>query len=191
MQRHYRLMYRLGLMPWDQDRIPDEVASIVSGRAALPPGVALDIGCGTGRHSAYLAEHGWNVTAVDVSSRAIELARRRSAAVHWYVVGLGEPSMGSVIDALSGQASLVLDVGCLHGLDAAGRHGWERCVRQVSSPGTHIVLRAVEPRLTRSITPRGIGRDEVSILLGPEWRQVDGGATDWAHYVRHGSSASR
>lgn len=41
----------------------------------LPPGRALDLACGTGRHSLLLAEHGWRVTAVDFSEVAIQKLR--------------------------------------------------------------------------------------------------------------------
>jgi SAM-dependent methyltransferase len=40
-------------------------------------GHALDIGCADGSHAFLLAERGYNVTAVDFSSRMIELARAR------------------------------------------------------------------------------------------------------------------
>jgi SAM-dependent methyltransferase len=33
---------------------------------ALPPGKALDVAAGKGRHSIWLAERGWDVTAVDI-----------------------------------------------------------------------------------------------------------------------------
>jgi SAM-dependent methyltransferase len=33
---------------------------------ALQPGKALDLAAGSGRHSRWLAERGWNVTAVDI-----------------------------------------------------------------------------------------------------------------------------
>jgi len=36
------------------------------------PGRALDLACGTGRHALWLASHGWEVTAIDVSVPAIE-----------------------------------------------------------------------------------------------------------------------
>jgi tellurite methyltransferase len=38
----------------------------------LPPGRALDVACGTGRHALLLAELGWHVTAVDSSRVALE-----------------------------------------------------------------------------------------------------------------------
>jgi tellurite methyltransferase len=47
-----------------------------------PPGRALDLACGTGRNALWLAEHGWNVTAVDGSPKAIEILRERAAGLH-------------------------------------------------------------------------------------------------------------
>lgn len=38
----------------------------------LPPGDALDLGCGPGGDALWLARQGWHVTAVDVSAVAVE-----------------------------------------------------------------------------------------------------------------------
>jgi len=38
----------------------------------------LDVGCGTGRHSIYLSKEGFNVKGIDVSEKAIQLARGQS-----------------------------------------------------------------------------------------------------------------
>lgn len=45
----------------------------------LPPRDALDLACGTGRNALYLAELGWNVTAVDGSATAIDVLKQRAA----------------------------------------------------------------------------------------------------------------
>lgn len=42
----------------------------------LPPGLALDVGAGEGRNAVWLAQRGWNVTAVDFSAVGMEKARR-------------------------------------------------------------------------------------------------------------------
>jgi 2-polyprenyl-3-methyl-5-hydroxy-6-metoxy-1,4-benzoquinol methylase len=54
-------------------------------RHLLPPGDALDVACGRGRHALWLAEHGWRVTAIDRDAGALrELeaeARRRGLPI--------------------------------------------------------------------------------------------------------------
>ena len=53
---------------------------VVETFAALPPGSALDVGTGEGRHATWLASRGWTVTAVDFSAEAIRKARELQAA---------------------------------------------------------------------------------------------------------------
>lgn len=45
---------------------------LVAEAAGLPPGEALDAGCGEGADAIWLAERGWHVTAVDISTVALE-----------------------------------------------------------------------------------------------------------------------
>jgi 2-polyprenyl-3-methyl-5-hydroxy-6-metoxy-1,4-benzoquinol methylase len=48
--------------------------------AHLPPGRALDVGCGHGADTLWLAAHGWQVTAVDFSPAALALGRSMAEA---------------------------------------------------------------------------------------------------------------
>jgi len=62
---------------------------VVQEVAGLPPGRALDLAAGEGRNAVWLAEHGWQVVAVDFSSVAVDrgrhLAAQRSVEVGWIV----------------------------------------------------------------------------------------------------------
>lgn len=58
---------------YQHNKIPDEPIKVVSDYASLATGKqALDIACGMGRHSKYLASKGFEVDALDISSVAIE-----------------------------------------------------------------------------------------------------------------------
>ena len=60
---------------------PDKVARrspsawLVTERAGLRPGRALDAGCGHGAETLWLALHGWQVTSVDFSASALSRGR--------------------------------------------------------------------------------------------------------------------
>ena len=48
--------------------------------AEMAPGKALDLGCGEGQNSVWLAQRGWIVTAVDHSPSAVAAAREQALA---------------------------------------------------------------------------------------------------------------
>lgn len=51
---------------------------LVSEASSLSPGKALDVGCGEGADAIWLAQRGWSVTAVDISSVALDRARNHA-----------------------------------------------------------------------------------------------------------------
>lgn len=55
-------------------------AVLVDVTAALPPGSALDLGCGEGGDAIWLAQRDWQVTAVDVSATVLGRATAQAAA---------------------------------------------------------------------------------------------------------------
>lgn len=75
--------YRTKELIWSAG--PNETFAQEIGKVA--PGKALDLGCGEGRNAIWLAELGWEVTAIDFSEVAIDKARqiadRRGVNVNW------------------------------------------------------------------------------------------------------------
>jgi SAM-dependent methyltransferase len=76
---------------------------------------ALDLGCGTGVHSVFLAENGFSVVAVDISPVAVEAARRRLEEA-----GLTADLAVASIDAIDLPAQTLDLVVCSGVLDSAG-----------------------------------------------------------------------
>jgi len=90
---------------WSGNPNPQLVARV----ADLPPGRALDIGCGEGADAVWLAARGWQVTAVDVSPVALQRAAAHAdeagvEGIEWLHHDLmsGEPLPGG-FDLVSAQ----------------------------------------------------------------------------------------
>ena len=87
--------------------------ALVAEVADLPPGRALDVGCGEGADAVWLARRGWDVTGLDVSGlaleRAAEHARDAGLAVRWVHAGLVEAALpAGSFDLVSAQYPALL-----------------------------------------------------------------------------------
>lgn len=105
--------YESGLVPWDDELPPPEVITLVQ---ELESGKALDLGCGYGRTSIYLAQYGWQVDGIDFVPRAIEIAKERAASrgvskdIRFHVASVAD------LDFLADSYDLVVDIGCMHSM---------------------------------------------------------------------------
>lgn len=64
-------------IPWNIETAPDALVELVeSGR--VKPCKTIDLGCGTGNYAIYLASMGFDVTGIDMSQTAIEIARKNA-----------------------------------------------------------------------------------------------------------------
>ena len=64
-------------IPWNIETAPDALVELVeSGR--VKPCKTIDLGCGTGNYAIYLASIGFDVTGIDISQTAIEIARENA-----------------------------------------------------------------------------------------------------------------
>ncbi len=160
---HFTLRYLLGRTPWDTEVPPPEVVELVE-VGDLPPGRALDLGCGTGTVCVYLARQGWDSVGVDFSSVAIRRARRkaRRAGVdcRFYQADVTDLSF------LTGLFDLVLDIGCLHNVPSERRDRYAAEVVRLLRPGGLYMLYAFTRRPGRPASC-GVVLEEVRSLFAP------------------------
>jgi SAM-dependent methyltransferase len=184
VQAVYRVLYRIGVTPWDGPGIP---APLMAEAGSPQPGVAVDLGCGTGHQARYLASRGWSVTAVDYLTEVIARARSRDldGTVTWRAADVTDPAAVDPGGRLAGTATLVLDNGCLHGIAGRRRGGWARTVGALAAPGCVLLVRAVR-RGPRGAGPLGIEPAELTRLLGDSWLPAPVPAPGWHRYVRGG-----
>jgi 2-polyprenyl-3-methyl-5-hydroxy-6-metoxy-1,4-benzoquinol methylase len=78
----------------------------------LPKGKALDICCGAGTNTVYLAQNGFEVTGIDISKTAIEIAKKKAEEAKVCINFLAE----SFIELPFSDAmfDFVWDMGCFH-----------------------------------------------------------------------------
>jgi len=133
--------------PWDRGITPPELIELVEG-GELPPGRAIDLGCGSGTNVLYLASHGFDVVGVDFAPVAITKARRKAARAgvqaRFYtgdVLAVGSPG-GVPVEA---PFDLALDIGCFHGFDAVGRRRYADMLARITRPGSLFLLYAFGP----------------------------------------------
>jgi SAM-dependent methyltransferase len=115
---------------------PDENLAACLDLGLIAPGRALDLGCGPGRNALYLASHGFEVDAVDLSPVAIAWARERAQEARAdigfrcgdaFALSAAAPSATD----LGGQYDLIVDSGCFHHLALLDR---------LLAPGGHLAL---------------------------------------------------
>lgn len=162
----YQIMYRLGFMPWEQDEPISDVAELVEGPNALPPGRALDIGCGTGRNAVYCARRGWQVTGIDDVPLALQRARQHIDAAG-QDVHLIRGDIAGTTDLGRGY-SLLLDIGCLHGLNNAQLKRAVTNISRAAAPGATLLMFAIAPGAPKP-APVGIDPDDLPNLF-PGWK---------------------
>ncbi len=136
----YWLAYRLGLIVWQRGAPPPDLVRLIEGPAKLEPGRALDLGCGTGTDTIYLATHGWQVTAVDMVRKALTAAQRRATAAR-VAPRFVEGDVTRLQDLGVGDGyTLLLDFGCFHTLPEDRRSAYVTSVSRVAAPGATLLL---------------------------------------------------
>ena len=122
---------------------PDENLVAYVERGLLPAGGrALDLGCGPGRNSLYLASLGYEVDAVDLSATAIAWAEERAHKAG--ATGSVRFVCGNAFTtpALDGPYDLIYDSGCFHHLPPHRRVSYLALLDRVLAPGGHFALTA-------------------------------------------------
>jgi ubiquinone/menaquinone biosynthesis C-methylase UbiE len=191
-QTLFTLMYRFGFTPWDGHPIAENLQALVE---QLPAGKALDLGCGTGDASIYLAQHGWTVTGVDYVDQPLEKARSKAAASQATVNFVKADATKLSHEGVGSDFHLIVDNGCLHNLSDSHRDAYVREVSAVAAPGARLLITAFRPGGRFGV--RGVDPDEMQRRFADGWttlstgteRQLDAEETPTLYYLYERLSA--
>jgi SAM-dependent methyltransferase len=144
----------------------------------VPAGRALELGCGTGIDSVYLATRGWDVTAVDMVPKALAAARRGASTagvtprfIEGDVTRLPDLGVGDGYD-------LVLDFGCFHTLPEDRRPAYVAGVSGAAARGATLLLYGFKRPPKAAPVHAGVTADEVRRrFCDVGWNLIDAGPT--------------
>jgi methyl halide transferase len=123
---------------WDTGRPSSELKSMVE-QGLLRPCRVLELGCGTGVNSVYLASQGFDVTAIDLAPTALKAAeqRAREAGVkaRWIQANVLNPPELEPFD-------FIFDRGCYHGVRRQSATGYVETIKALCRPAGRVLILA-------------------------------------------------
>ncbi len=133
------------------------------------PGKALDIGCGAGTDSVFLAKEGWQVTSLDFVPKAIDMTEERAKEAGVSVTTV-------IADMLDWdpphEYDLVLDHGLLHNMDPANHQLYRRQLFKALGQDAHFVilhwLQTHPSQPAAMVGPNRASREDVKDFFAPE-----------------------
>jgi SAM-dependent methyltransferase len=162
--------YREGNLPWDTGQPSSELQRVLE-QTTIPPCRVLEIGCGTGTNSVWLAQQGFDVTGIDMAPLAIEQAQKRARAAGVEARFLAADVLD--LPELGGAFGFFFDRGCYHAVrrDAPGKYA-PALARQLAAGGRGLVL-AGNAREPHDPGPPVVTEEQIRDELGVAFRIRD------------------
>lgn len=157
------MVYREGTPPWETGLPARELVRVVE-EGLLPRGSLLELGCGTGADTVYLARKGFEVTAVDFSPTALDRARTRAE--------MSDVSIRFVLDDVfrfarnSGSFDVLYDAGFYHFIRQTDLDRFLDLLWRVTRPGSYYLTLAGASGEEGEGGPPQVSEDEIRCELG-------------------------
>jgi len=129
--------YPAEALPWELGKPRKTLADLVE-NGRIQPGRALDLCCGLGTNTVYMAQSGFEVTAIDISKRALKLTKKKAhkskAEIKFVMASFVTlPFRDAAFD-------FVFDMGCFHHVEIEDRPEFIQGVRRILKPESRYLL---------------------------------------------------
>ena len=171
----YEMAYRRAgdesVIHWHREEVPALLRKSVESMGGS--GKVLDIGCGTGVNSVFMAQQGLDVTAIDFVPEALEFARRRAEK---FEVDVDFIRADVTKFETADKYDLILDSGCFHGFDDRIRLLYRKKILSWMPNQAQYVLIHFGKRQTFDFGlfgPRAKKKSEIEQFFAPELKLED------------------
>lgn len=164
-------------LPWHQEEPAAILAKAVRARGGR--GRALDVGCGAGVFSVWMAEQGFDVTGIDLFPEATDMARER-AEKHGVQIELVTGDLFEYTPART--FDLVFDSGCLHSLVGGNVPRYkQQLLRWLARDADYVLLHWGKRHAFdwRPIGPRRRSEKTIQTIFAPELTMREHAITDF------------
>lgn len=168
MGTDYEERYQTGNTPWDHG-MPDGNLIAWVKRRPIEPCKVLDIGCGTGENSIWLARQGFHATGCDLSPTATERAQAKAAAAGVKCTFMTADFLGDKLPGLP--FGFAFDRGCLHCIDgeADRRRFAQNVAEHLAEAGLWLSLIGNADEPEREVAPPQLTASEVAAAVEPRF----------------------
>lgn len=129
-------------IPWDSG-VPSEQLKSLLAEGIITPCRVLEIGCGTGTNAIFLAQSGFDVTAVDLSEEAIKRAKTK-AEQSGVKVNFIQADVTALPD-VGPPFPFVFDRGTYHIVRSINLSGFQSMLAKMVAPGGYFAVLAGNP----------------------------------------------
>jgi len=154
---------------WDTGSPAPELKRVIEGGFVKPCRTAV-LGCGSGTNAVYLAQKGFEVTAIDVAPTALGIAagkaEKAGVDVRWVLADvLALPELETF--------DFIFDRGCYHNVRYVDAAGFVGSLRRLSRPGTRCLILSLNRDSPPGVREQTM-RDDLESLYEFEWLRDSG-----------------
>jgi len=152
-------IYRTRLLkeiPWHSETPPKSLVIIAE---KLKKGSVLDVCCGAGTNSIFLAKKGFKVKGIDISPKAIEIAKKRALEEKTKI----DFKQGSVLGLEEKNSfDFILDRGCFHHIPWEQKPVFIKKIHSALRPNGKYLLIAFSEN---DYSDKGISKEQIHMLF--------------------------
>lgn len=155
--------------PWDIGRPQPVFVKLVKESDMIPPGLVLDVGCGTGENAIFYAQNKFTTVGIDFSNEAIgqakAKAKQRGVKIDFKV--------GNALDLKFPNDSFnyVTDSGLFHTFDDSRRLEFrDEIVRVLKPAGTYLMMCFSDKEPADWGGPRRVSKQEIETVFSSKFK---------------------